>query len=139
MTRQLLTEMMGDYLTDLEQSARSIESPITSRSTVPRSIPIKHKSSTWELLRDPRRLSKTYEFKSFQKYNSFIREILDHESESGHNGMITCEYPSVTVEVTTHRLNDVTELDKKYAKVCDQAYDDVMSYGDQDESNENQF
>lgn len=139
MTRQLLTEMMGDYLTDLEQSARSIESPITSRSTVPRSLPIKPKSSTWELLRDPRRLSKTYEFKSFQKYNSFIREILDHESESGHNGMITCEYPSVTVEVTTHRLNDVTELDKKYAKVCDQAYDDVMSYGDQDESNENQF
>jgi len=39
----------------------------------------------------------------------------------------------------THRLNDVTELDKKYAKVCDQAYDDVMSYGDQDESNDNQF
>ena len=138
MTR-LLREMMGDYLTDLEQSARSIESPITTRSTVPKALPIKPKASTWELLRDPRRLTKMYEFKSFQKYNSFIREILDHESESGHNGKITCEYPTVTVEVMTHRLNDVTELDKKYAKVCDQAYDDVMSYGDQDESNDNQF
>jgi len=136
---RLLREMMGDYLTDLEQSARSIESPIASRTTVTRALPIKPKTSTWELLRDPRRLSKTYEFKSFQKYNSFIREILDHESESGHNGKITCEYPTVNVEVTTHRLNDVTELDKKYAKVCDQAYDDVMSYGDQDESDVIQY
>ena len=133
MTRRILSEMMGDYLTDLEQSSRSVETPITSRLTVQRTLPIKPKTSTWELLRDPRRLSKTYEFKSFHRYNSFIREILDHESETGHNGKLTCEYPSVTVEVTTHRLSDVTELDKKYAKVCDQAYDDVMSYGEQDE------
>lgn len=123
--------MMGDYLSDLDQSSRSFEAPISSRSTVPRALPIKPKTSTWSLLKEPRRLSKTYEFKSFQKYSSFIREILDHEEESGHNGKVTFEYPEVTVEVFTHSLNDVTELDKKYAKVCDQAYEDVMSYSEQ--------
>lgn len=130
---------MGDYLSDLEQSARSIEAPISSRTTVPRELPIKPKTSTWTVLRDPRRLTKTYEFKSFRRYNSFIREILDHEEESGHNGKLTCAYPEITVEVSTHNLNDITELDKKYAKVCDQAYDDVMNYGDHDEQTEDKF
>lgn len=68
---------------------------------------------------------------------AFVQELMSHEAETGHYGRVVCEFPHVEIQVRTHDLDDVTELDQEYAKTCDQIYEDVKQYaaggfGDQD-------
>lgn len=94
------------------------------------SAPIKPVAkSQWEVCRAPRCLRKTFEFKKPSVMAAFVQELMSHEIETGHHGKLVCEYPQVSVEVRTHDLDDVTELDQAYAKTCDQIYDDVKHYG----------
>ena len=55
----------------------------------------------------------------------FIEELMSLEEESAHNAKITIEGLQVTVEVWTHDVNQVTELDQEYASDCDILYKDI--------------
>jgi pterin-4a-carbinolamine dehydratase len=75
---------------------------------------------------DPERLARSYMFNSLRQRSLFLEELLNEELRTGHFAKIIVEGKQVVVEVWTHDLERVTELDKEYATTCDVIYKDVM-------------
>ena len=99
-------------------------------STDTRYLPIAAKSeSKWFTKQSPERLCRTYEFSNRNAARSFINELMDYEDRQNHHAEIKCKGPMVTIEVYTHGVDCVTELDKEYANETELIYDDVCSYG----------
>jgi len=88
-------------------------------------LPVLPTQNDWVVLAQPQRLHKVYGFESVQNRNLFIEEIAEAEEKHGHFAKITIEALDVTIEVWTHDLNMVTELDKEYARDCDIIFKDV--------------
>ena len=101
----------------------TIRSP--GASTVPGpALPVSIKSSTWEHLEDPRRISKQFSFTSLEKQKYFISEVLEVAEVRNHDIKILIEGKDVTIETYTHDLQDITELDLQIARACDQIFRD---------------
>jgi pterin-4a-carbinolamine dehydratase len=84
----------------------------------------------WTLLGDPARLVCTFQFDDPSIMRRFVSEVMDFQEDAQHHGKILIESQAVNVEVWTHDINDVTELDREYASELTDIYDDVMGiYG----------
>jgi pterin-4a-carbinolamine dehydratase len=95
-----------------------------------RALPIAPKSeSRWYMKQSPERLCRVYEFNDRGSARSFINEVMDYEDRTSHHGELRCKGPVVTIEVFTHDVDCVTELDKEYANEAEQIYNDICSYG----------
>ncbi len=135
--RRLLTEMMGGYLEELEgHSFAPLDIPLISQLPGSRQLPVVPKTSKWVMDHKEKCLMRSYEFNDHSRMCDFVRELLDYEVSTGHYGKLLCEFPSVTVSVKTHDVDDVTELDRTYASQCDQIYDDVRHYGNEESPDE---
>lgn len=71
-------------------------------------------------------LNKTYVFRMNSQRNDFIREMLEHEEEVGHHGRFEIKHGSVSVFLQTKDVEQITELDKEFAKWLDELYKDVV-------------
>lgn len=71
-------------------------------------------------------LVKTYKFISNELRNDFVRQLLIHEEKVGHNATMTIQHETVSLTLRTHDIEQVTELDKEYAKAADELYKDVV-------------
>lgn len=80
---------------------------------------------TWQKVDSPERLVKDYSFSSRNNTLEFLRQLFLYEDEVQHHGKVTVEYDSVRLEIMTHDLDSVTELDIEYAYVADQIYSDT--------------
>lgn len=132
MRRRVLVEMMGDYF-DTGSGRRSDPgSDLIGALGMLRSggLPVSPMAASgeWTLQKSPRCLRRTYKFHDSRAVSDFLSEVMAHEHDTGHHGKITCEFPFVTVEVRTHDLDDITELDQAYARTCDHIYADVNDY-----------
>lgn len=95
-----------------------------------RVLPVAPRSeSRWFTKQSPERLCRTYEFGSRGAARSFLNELMDYEDDRNHHASITCSGPRVTIEVFTHGVDCVTELDREYANEAELIYNDVCSYG----------
>lgn len=92
------------------------------------SLPIDASSSSWEVLRNPERISKTFSFDDFRKMYDFISDILVYQEKIRHHAVITIDHLGVTIDSTTRDLNSVTEIDKALADYADLVYEDVSYY-----------
>ena len=119
-----LQEIMGNYFKEDRQKNPLQEASITLAVK----SPIQPKSFEWERMTDPERLGKTFEFKDHAEYTSFISELMQYEAQTGHYAKILCEFPKVHVEVYTHDVNGITELDLEYAAEADDIRRDVAYY-----------
>ena len=128
---RFLKEMLEDYFNETEQASNT-NLRLNARLPAVVSLPIKPVSSSWEVVTDPRRLHKIFEFKSHFEYINFINEMLAYEESSNHFAKLTCEYPSIVIEVYTHDVDDITELDKLYATTADRIFEDVLNYSKED-------
>ena len=81
--------------------------------------------SSWQKVDSPERLVKDYSFNSRQNPLEFLRQLFLYEDEVQHHGKVTVEHDQVRLEVMTHDLDAVTELDVEYAYVADQIYTDT--------------
>ena len=95
--------------------------------------PITPTSFTWERVSDPNRLMKTYEFETHRSMVMFVQEILSFQQEFDHHAKMTVDYPQVIIEVYTHDVNDITELDTEYARSADEIRHDVSYYSETEE------
>lgn len=87
-------------------------------------MPIKSpEKMDWNYRKDPRRLSKMFKFSDESKFNAFMMDLLEHQAESGHHGRITIQYPQVKIEVWTHSLDDVTDVDIEWAMAVNDIYE----------------
>jgi len=93
------------------------------------SVPIMPEVCSWEVYDDPERFSKTYKFQERNRLRDFIRDLLTFEDNFDHHGTHKIANNSVTVEVYTHDVNKITELDQEYAKMADMIFQDVLDYG----------
>lgn len=99
----------------------------SSRSVIDHSLPIKPVKNLdvpliaiekWRLIENGS-LSKNYKFESVEDRNRFVNSIMNYELEKGHYAKITVSNKDVTLELITHDVKKVTELDKAYAKYAD--------------------
>ena len=76
-------------------------------------------------------LTKTYTFRRPGDRVSFVSSLMSYEEYVQHNAVITIDGESVTLVLSTHDVNDVTELDKEYAAHADLSFKDIVySTGD---------
>jgi len=93
-------------------------------------LPLSAEESTWTVVADPERLVRKFDFEDIERRNWLLKELLEDEVQSGHNGRILADGMDVVVEVWTHDLDAVTELDLEYASRCDDIFNDVSLLGD---------
>jgi len=86
---------------------------------VPIKTPVKF---DWTYREDPRRLTKMFKFGNETAYNAFVVDLLEHQTEVQHHGRITLQYPQIKIEVWTHSLDDVTEIDVEWANTVNEIY-----------------
>ena len=89
-------------------------------------LPVHPKTFDWTILSDPERIGKKFEFDDFKTLFSFVLNLLKYQEEINHHGDIYVEHRSVSVEIFTHDVNAVTEIDLEFAKFCDSLFDDVQ-------------
>ena len=92
-------------------------------------VPIQPYTCSWEIHSSPERFSKTYKFESRDKLIDFLNEVLRFENETRHHGTQKIDFDSVTIEVYTHTVNKITELDQEYVVAMDHIYKDVLDFG----------
>ena len=133
---KLLKEMMSSYLTTLDDSDyRYTGQPsfLRSRSQKTSELPVVPSASTWEVVTDPRRFHRKFEFESYSDYSNFVSELMKYESQAGHHGKLVCEYPSIVIEVYTHDVEGITESDQNYIRIVDQIFEDIQFFGQDEE------
>lgn len=82
--------------------------------------------NTWVYDENQHRLVCDFYFDKPAALSRFVQEALDFQEDAQHHGVITIEPNRVHVEVWTHRLNDVTDLDDQYAGEMSDIYNDVV-------------
>lgn len=80
----------------------------------------------WEKVKSPTRLRKTFNFMSSAARNQFVISLFEYEKEIGHNATMTVEEEQVTLDIRTKDIDQITELDKEYAKFADILFKDVV-------------
>ena len=88
------------------------------------------KPNEWSQRFDPNRLSCAFHFDDPSIMRRFITEVLDFQEDFHHHGKLLIEVNLVQVDVWTHDVNAVTELDREYAQELTDIFTDVMGiYG----------
>ena len=91
-----------------------------------RELPIRPKELVgWKFLENPRRYSRLIKMPDETKFNSFVLDLLELQSETGHHARMTMQFPKIKLEVWTHTLSDVTEVDQEW---CQKANDILGDY-----------
>ena len=78
----------------------------------------------WEIKPSPNRLVKKFIFKKRKQLYNFVEDLLRYEDEKQHHASIKIQYKTVTIEVWTHDLKDITDMDKEYARMVNEIYED---------------
>ena len=118
--------LMKEYIDSNDRRASRIGRTLLPEAFSPQNeLPVEVSSNEWSFVNGPDRLQRTYTFKNLKQRGMFLEELQELEERTGHHAKITIEGPKVTIEVWTHDLERVTELDKEYAASCDDFYKDV--------------
>jgi pterin-4a-carbinolamine dehydratase len=82
-------------------------------------------TNKWVTSKDPPSIKKKYQFLSQKSRNSFINGLLEYEEESHHNAKISIEEDNVFISLVTKDVEQVTEIDKEYARFADELFRDL--------------
>lgn len=108
-----IRHLIGDYEDSEVMSGNSTGLPIQPKASI-----------GWTFREDPKRYTRIFKFSDETKFNSFIMDILELQTETQHHARLTIQYPQVKIEVWTHSLNDVTEVDKEWCEKANDIYGD---------------
>ena len=125
----MLHSVMKDYLKQREDQSSTQGSELFGLVTEVADVPLEPETSEWIVHEQPERLVRQYSFEDVKIRNWFLREVLEEENNSGHFGKITIDGLSILMEVWTHDVDAVTELDVEYAHRCDDIFGDVDLLG----------
>ena len=82
----------------------------------------------WEILANPERLQRTYEFSDMKQVVYFFNELYKYQFEINHHCKIVVDNLQVIVETYTHSFDGITSQDKKIKKLADELYTDVTYF-----------
>ena len=120
---------MGEYLKGREDDCTytNIHESLFSLSAC--EVPLQAEpEQSWKVVDSPRRLMKTFEFEKYQDLKDFLDQVMDYQEDVHHHAKITIDHLKIIIEVYTHDVDDVTELDQEHARTSDAIYQDVMYY-----------
>lgn len=80
----------------------------------------------WEKVKSPTRIRKTFKFMSNSARNQFVSSLFEYEEEIGHHAMMTVDDGQVTLDIRTKDIDQITEIDKEYAKFADVLFKDIV-------------
>lgn len=124
-----LKEVMGGYLEDVVPlNEIAMQAPQLHND-----CPISPSPSQWETVTDPTRFMKKFEFQDFSSFRNFLDEVLMYQEQIQHHAKITIEHLSVIIEVYTHDVNTVTELDQEYVHEIENILGDIQHYNKEDD------
>ena len=121
-----LDHLMREYFINENKEEFSLDN---MRGLMSSPTPISVEKPDWEILENPQRLYKVFKFQSSKKLLQFLFEVLKYEDKTNHNASILIEGKSVSIDVYTHDVEAVTELDIEYSKEVKNIYLDVQDYG----------
>jgi pterin-4a-carbinolamine dehydratase len=84
--------------------------------------------SNWELLDNPERMTRTFNFDNLEESIYFINELYKYQFDINHHCKIIINHLEVNVETYTHGFEGITVLDKKITKFSDDLYGDVQYF-----------
>lgn len=79
------------------------------------------KCSEWEY--EEQAITRTVEFEEFMDAIDFVNDLAEIAEEAQHHPEITIRYTKVTLVLTTHEVNGVTEADIELAQRVDNLVD----------------
>ena len=93
-----------------------VEAPTVST----RELPVNTENNLdWETRDNPPRFYKKIKFKSHEKFLNFLIVLLQYENEVKHNAKIIIGYPEVVIQIWTHGLESITDMDREYCNEVD--------------------
>jgi pterin-4a-carbinolamine dehydratase len=95
--------------------AKDIETPI---------IPVEK----WEIKGDPKYLTKLFRFQNLNERNEFLRILFAYESDTNHGSSLFVRDEIVKISLRTKGIDEITSLDKEYAKFADETFKDVVIF-----------
>ena len=107
--RWTLKHLIGDYEEGNLMSGDTSHLPIHPK-----------KLEGWTVQENPKRYSRVFKLSDQTKFNTFILDLLELQAETQHHARMTLQYPQIKVDVWTHTLNDITEVDTEW---CEKAND----------------
>ena len=110
---QKVSDLLSSYFEEEPTKGFLVESGLHGARTMPAGMPVKPCTFYWETHQSPERFSKTYTF----------------EDQFRHHGEHKISSNEVTVEVYTHDINRITDMDQEYTKHVDQIHKDVLDFG----------
>lgn len=117
--------LMEGYLQ--ESTPEKIQSSLFGK--IDKEFPVQvKKNPDWKKVENPERLERVFSFDNENQVIQFLFEVIKYEKQSNHNGKLITQGKSVTVEVYTHTVESITELDIEYAKELSDIYSDVKDY-----------
>ena len=122
-----IASLMRKYMDECDNRSRTlVEQGVPRILREGSDLPVAPVQNSWSVVQGPERLIRKFVFSNLQQRTLFLEYLLEVEEKEQHYAKITIEGLDVTVEVWTHDIERVTELDKEYAGTCDSIYDDVM-------------
>ena len=76
-------------------------------------------------------LHKEYKFKDFKTAIRFINFLAIQAEVLNHHPDLTNSYDKVTIDITTHEVKGLTEVDFTLAERIDDSYDQLIFLGDE--------
>ena len=129
MTRKVeLMHILSEYFNNDDSSMLKREELLSETSMLAHNAPIQAHICSWEVHNSPERFTKTFIFKERNRLYDFVRDILIFEDEFGHHGSHKIDFDKVTIEVYTHHINKITNLDQEYIQTIDMIHGDVLEY-----------
>lgn len=72
-------------------------------------------------------LKKKFMFDDDRKRYEFVVGLMGYEADKGHHAKILIEEGMVFVQLFTRDVDQITELDREYARACDSLFKDVTT------------
>lgn len=90
-------------------------------------LPIDAEETSWQEVTDYSKTSimKTFNFERDKHTRFFVNEILKTSEAMMHHPILSVERKKVKVELYTHDINEVSELDLKLSRFIDEIYEDI--------------
>jgi len=119
-----LVKLHEDFIKSSQTSLLGNRLPIRPLEVEVPIVPIER----WELKGDPKYLTKLFRFQNLNERNEFLKILFMFEKETNHGSSLHIRDEIVKISLRTKGVDEITSLDKEYAKFADETFKDVVIF-----------